>query len=189
MPSIRLARIEDCPEILGIYGYFVENTAVTFEYEVPTLGEMEGRMKNILLKYPYLVSVEAEKVIGFAYAADFRHRAAYQWSCECTVYIAPEHQGKGTGRLLYQRLLDMLRLQGYFNVFAGVAIPNERSIRLHQQCSFEEIGEYRNIGYKRGVWHTTRWFQLVLREHSVDPAPPKRPDEIMNTPEYQLMLT
>jgi phosphinothricin acetyltransferase len=124
------------------------------------------------------------KIVGYAYATDFRYRAAYQWSPECTVYLANENRGKGIGKTLYKTLFDVLRLQGFYNVFGGVGLPNEQSVNLHLKCGFEEIGIYKNIGYKHGKWHDTQWFQLSLNEYKLNPTTPKKVEEIMLSKEF-----
>ncbi|MBL7808883.1 MAG: N-acetyltransferase, partial [Saprospiraceae bacterium] len=155
-----------------------QQTAITFEYETPSLTEMENRMTYTQAKYPYLVAEVDQRIVGYAYASDFRTRAAYQWSPESTIYLHPLYYGKGIGKMLYQKLFELLALQGYYNVFAGVALPNEASVALHQKLGFREIGVYENIGYKFGKWHTTKWFQLVLKTHEENPARPQTPENI-----------
>ena len=175
--KIRIANPEDVREILDIYGYYVLNTAITFEYAVPSLQEMLDRMTGIKNKYPYLVAEMDDKIVGYSYATDFRHRAAYQWSPECTIYIHRDFHGKGIGKKLYQELFKLLRQLGYFNVFGGVALPNDASLALHRNLGFREIGTYENIGYKFGKWHSTMWFQLVLEEHITEPPLPLKLSE------------
>ncbi len=176
--KIRIATASDCKDLLEIYRYFVLNTAITFEYEVPTIEEMEERMKNIKTKYPYLVAEIENKIVGYAYATDFRYRTAYQWSPECTIYIHKDFQDKGIGKMLYQKLFEILKFQGFYNVFGGVALPNDASIALHLKCGFKEVGIFENIGYKLNKWHSTKWFQLVLKEHEINPSTPKNINEI-----------
>lgn len=176
--QIRIATKNDCKNILAIYEYYVLNTSITFEYEVPLLEEIEKRMETVQTKYPYLVAEMDGKIVGYAYATDFRFRAAYQWSSECAIYIHKDFQGKGIGKKLYQKLFAILRLQGYYNVFSGVVIPNEASVNLHLACGFREIGVYENIGYKFEKWHTTKWFQLALNEYQINPEAPKKTNEI-----------
>jgi phosphinothricin acetyltransferase len=187
--KIRMASTADCASILSIYKYYVLNTCITFEYDVPSVEEMENRMKSIQTKYPYLVAEIDGKIIGYAYATDFRFRAAYQWSPECAIYLDNEMQGKGIGKILYQTLFSILKLQGFYNVFGGVGLPNEKSVQLHLKCGFEEIGTYKNIGYKHGKWHSTQWFQIVLNEHKIDPTLPKKMEEIQNTTDFKTLLS
>jgi phosphinothricin acetyltransferase len=122
--------------------------------------------------YPWLVLVVNQEVKGYAFASVFRSKPAYQWSPESTIYLAPEMHGMKIGKLLYTTLFDILRFQGFYNVFAGVAMPNKGSEKLHLSCGFTGIGEYKNIGYKTGDWHSTRWFQLCLQEYK---NPPQKP--------------
>lgn len=182
MITIRLANIQDCKQILNIYQYYVLNTAITFEYEVPSLNEMESRMAAIQTKYPYLVAEIDNTIVGYAYASDFRYRAAYQWSPESSIYIDIDHTGKGIGKLLYQKLFDILQLQGYYNVFAGAALPNDASVAIHLKMGFKEIGIFDNIGYKFDKWHSTKWFQLILNEHITNPSKPKDIKDIVSLP-------
>lgn len=185
---IRLANTSDCAAILDIYAHYVQHTSITFEYDVPSVSEMEKRMLSAMSKYPYLVAEVNGKIAGYAYATDFRYRSAYQWSPECTIYLHHEEKGKGTGYKLYTALFDALRLQGYYNVFGGVALPNEGSVALHRKCGFREIGLYENIGYKHGQWHSTLWFQLVLQPHADAPAPPRAAQELFADEEFLRML-
>jgi phosphinothricin acetyltransferase len=178
MLKIRLATRIDCIEILKIYQYYVLNTAITFEYDVPSLEEIENRMKSIQSKYPYLVAEENNQLVGYAYANDFRHKSAYQWSPESTIYIHKDFHRNGIGKALYIKLFEALKKQGFYNVFGGVSLPNEASVKLHQRLGFKEIGVYENIGYKFGKWHSTKWFQLVLNKHETNPSPPKNISEI-----------
>jgi phosphinothricin acetyltransferase len=185
---IRLATPADCSAIQQIYAHYVAHTSITFEYDVPPAAEMEKRMHAAMSKYPYLVAEAEGKIAGYAYATDFRYRSAYQWSPECTIYLHPEEQGKGTGFRLYTALFDALRLQGFYNVFGGVALPNDASVALHRKCNFREIGLYENIGYKQGKWHSTLWFQRVLQPHAHGPAAPRAAQELFADEEFQQLL-
>jgi len=177
--KISIASLEDCHGILSIYEYYVLNTAITFEYDVPSVEEMQSRMKSIQMKYPFLVAKLEEKIVGYGYATDFRHRAAYQWSPECTIYLDKNFSGKGIGKTLYKKLFEILKLQGFYNVFGGVGLPNDASVALHLKMGFREVGIYENIGYKQGKWHSTKWFQLTLNEYQINPAQPKKVSEVI----------
>lgn len=176
--DIRPAVLSDCKDILDIYSHYVLQTAITFEYEVPDVSEMQQRMNTILERYPYLVAIENHRIIGYAYASVFRSKAAYQWSPESTIYMANDQKGRGIGKKLYTKLFECLKAQGYCNVFAGVALPNDASEKLHSSCGFRELGTYENIGYKLGRWHSTRWFQLALRSEPTEPQPILSLDQI-----------
>jgi L-amino acid N-acyltransferase YncA len=187
--EIRLVKENDAPTLLDIYKPYVLNTAITFEYDVPTIEEYVERIKANIAEYPWLVCTLNKKIIGYTYASKFRYRAAYQWSPESTIYLSPDVQGKGIGSILYRTLFSILSLQGYFNVYAGVAIPNAKSEGLHLALGFKEIGVFENIGYKLGRWHDTRWFQLKLKEPVDQPAPPLKVGDIKHTPELVQIIT
>jgi L-amino acid N-acyltransferase YncA len=171
MPArIRLARESDAEAIQRIYAPFVLHTAVSFETEPPGVDEMRSRIVKILARLPWLVCEWNGGVIGYAYASLHRERAAYGWSVDVTVYIHEEFRRHGVGRALYASLFQVLRLQGFYNAYAGVTLPNPGSVGLHEAMGFKPVGVYRNVGYKHGRWHNVGWWQLALRDHSTAPA-------------------
>ena len=186
--SIRLITENDADEVLSVYRYYTDNTAVSFEYEAPTKDEYIQRIITNTEKYPWLVCLHNNKIIGFAYASTHRYRAAYQWSPESTIYFAPDFHTKGIGRIIYETLFLLLKLQGYYNLFAGVTLPNEKSVGFHRALGFEEVGIFKNIGYKHGNWHHTHWFQIDLAEHILNPPTPKKLNEVITTPVFQSIL-
>lgn len=187
--SIRLITEEDASEVLEIYKPYVLNTIITFEYEVPTLAEYLQRIRTNTEEYPWLVCECNNKIVGYAYASKHRYRTAYQWSPESTIYLSPEVHGKGIARILYETLFALLRLQGYFNVYAGVALPNDKSVGFHRSVGFEEIGIFKKVGYKLGNWHDTHWFQLHLTEHVLNPATPKKIAEVENDAAFREVIS
>jgi len=162
--SIRLAKESDAPGTLSVYRPFVLLTAITFEYEVPSEEEFRKRISSTQDEFPWLVCLKNDEVIGYAYAHKHRFRNAYDWSPESTIYLSEETHRKGIGKALYSALFQILKLQGYYNVFAGVGLPNVKSISFHRAMGFEDIGIFKKIGYKNGKWHDTNWFQLTLAE-------------------------
>lgn len=187
--EIRFIKESDVSALLNIYRPYVLDTAITFEYDVPTIEEYLERIKVNTAEYPWLVCTLNEKIIGYAYASKFRYRTAYQWSPESTIYLSPDVHGKGIAKILYRALFSILSLQGYFNVYAGVALPNAKSEGLHLTLGFKEIGVFENIGYKLGKWHDTKWFQLKLKEHVDQPATPSKVGSIKHTPELIQIIT
>ena len=167
---IRLAAVKDAEEILAIYAPYVRNTAITFEYDVPEIGEFRSRIEATLKNYPYLVAVEEGRIIGYAYAGAFRKRAAYQHSAEMSIYLDGRCRQKGIGTLLYQKLEKLLIAQNVFSVYAGVttsdreddAFVTDASIRFHEKTGYTRIGEYHLCGYKFGQWYNVAWFEKVL---------------------------
>jgi L-amino acid N-acyltransferase YncA len=186
--SIRLIRDSDATAVLNIYKPYVLDTAISFEYDPPSELEFLQRIKTIASEYPWLVCLEGEKILGYAYASRHRARTAYDWSAESTVYMLADQQRKGFARILYETVFEILRLQGYFNVYAGITLPNEKSVGFHRALGFNEIGTYKNIGYKLGHWHDTYWMQLSLAEHIHDPSFPKKMNEISGTVVFESIL-
>jgi L-amino acid N-acyltransferase YncA len=187
--SIRLVTENDAPDVLNIYEPYVLNTIISFEYEPPSLEEYKQRIKTTTSEFPWLVCLQNNIVAGFAYAGKHRYRSAYQWSPESTVYMSPEFHRRGIARILYETLFDTLQLQGYYNVFAGVGLPNEKSTAFHAAMGFEEIGTFKKIGYKMGNWHDTKWFQLKLQEYIPNPLPPRSIDVIKTSSDFQDILS
>jgi len=160
--TIRLANPDDAAAIAAIYKPFVESTAVSFERTPPSGEEMASRIARGLARFPWLVCEHASRVFGYAYAGPHRAREAYQWSVESSVYVAADARRRGIGKALYASLFQVLRGQGFQNVFAGATLPNPASISLHESMGFQPVGVYRAIGYKLGRWHDTIWWQLRL---------------------------
>lgn len=138
--SIRLATAADLPEMQEIYRPFVERTAVSFEYQVPTPEEFFLRFTQHIAQFPWLVWEEQGRVLGYAYAGAPWERAAYRWCAESSVYLAPEARGRGVGKALYQALEDILRRQGYRTLYALVTTDNEASIGFHEAIGFVRPG-------------------------------------------------
>jgi L-amino acid N-acyltransferase YncA len=169
---IRLAEERDAEVIQRIYAPFVLHTAVSFEIEPPSVDEMRSRIVKTLTRLPWLVCERNGKVIGYVYASPHRERPGYAWSVDVAVYIDEEHRRHGIGRALYTSLFQILRLQGFYNAYAGVALPNSGSVGLHEAMGFEPVGVYRAVGYKLGQWHDVGWWQLALQAPSATPAAP-----------------
>lgn len=163
--SIRGATPADAGAILGIYAPYVADTCVSFETDVPTAGEFAARMENILKSYPYLVCETGGKIAGYAYAAKHGERAAYRHSADVSVYVAPEYQRRGIGMALYERLFELMKAQGLYTAFAGIALPNEKSVGLHKAVGFKEAGVHHNAGYKFGNWLDVMWMEKPLRDY------------------------
>lgn len=160
--KIRLARKEDAPALVEIYAPYVQGTAITFEYEVPSVTEFEKRIEKTLKRYPYLVAEEEGRILGYAYASTYYDRTAYDWAVEMSVYLHPDARGKGLGTQLYDRLEHLLAEQGYLRFLACIALPNDASIRLHKKRGYVQVGHFPKIGYKFDKWHDVVWLQKTL---------------------------
>ena len=177
---IREATINDAPRLLEIYGYYVKHTAISFEYEVPSVEEFQARIERTLVCYPYLVLEEEDFVIGYAYAGTFKARAAYDWSCELSIYLDKDCHGKGFGRRLYEALEERLKAQGIQNLYACIAFPDEEdeyltinSVEFHEHMGYRRVGVFRQCAYKFGRWYSMTWMEKMLGEHQAVVTIPK----------------
>jgi L-amino acid N-acyltransferase YncA len=150
--TIRVAAPEDADAILAIYVPIVRETAISFEVEPLPPLEMRARIATTLQQLPWLVCTRQEEVLGYVYASPHRARAAYQWSVDVSVYIHPKARRTGMGRALYHALFHLLILQGLYQCFAGIPLPNPASVGLHASLGFQPVGVYQAVGYKLGVW-------------------------------------
>ena len=165
--NIRVATPADAEAITAIYAPVVENTSISFELTSPTVDEMRSRIVKTLPDLPWLVSEDAQGLVnGYVYASKHRERPAYQWSVDVTAYVREDARGAGVGKRLYQVLFQELAALGYFQAFAGIALPNDASVALHESVGFVPIGVYRNVGFKLGGWHDVGWWQKEIRELS-----------------------
>ena len=137
--EIRLAKPSDARSLLDIYAPYVEKTAITFEYEVPTVEDFANRVEKTLEKYPYLVAEEDGVVLGYAYASTYYGREAYNWAVELSVYVADENRGRGIGRQLYDKLEKILEQQGFVHFLACIALPNDASISFHKKRGYGRV--------------------------------------------------
>jgi len=172
MAPIRMATLQDAEKILAIYAPYVENTAVSFEYEVPSLHAFEQRMEGIMAFYPYLVWEEEGEILGYAYAHRHQERKAYQWNAELSIYLHPDATRRGLGSKLCLALLNLLRLQGVKTAYSCVTLPNAASEALHAKMGFSPAGVWQNAGYKFGLWRNVGWFQKELAPYEENPKDP-----------------
>lgn len=168
---IRVASEKDAEELLSIYAYYVENTGVTFEYDVPSAEEFASRVRRTLSKYPYLVAEADGGILGYAYASAFKDRAAYAWSVETSIYIREGCHGRGMGTILYQALEEALSRQNILNLNACIAYPNPESIAFHENLGYKTVAHFTKCGYKAGRWYDMIWMEKMLGGHPDTPQP------------------
>ena len=161
----------DAARCAAIYRPFVERTAVSFEERPPSDREFAARINQITQTHAWLVADDGGQLLGFAYGSPHRERAAYRWAADVAVYVDPNHYRRGIGKTLYQALFGLLQKQRVCVLCAGVTLPNEASVALHESLGFVPVGVYRKIGYKLGRWHDVGWWQLALRPQSDAPPP------------------
>ena len=174
LEMIRIARPEDAAEIARIYTPAVRDEVTSFETVVVSTEQMADRITSGMERFPWLVDDDQRGALcGYAYAAPFRNRQAYQWSVETSVYVADRLRRRGHGRALYEQLFDILVEMGYFTALAGIVIPNEASVCLHESMGFQAAGKMMGVGYKLGAWRDVGWWIKPLSEPTgVEPPLP-----------------
>ena len=178
-PMVRFVRLTDAPAIAGIYAPYVLETPISFETHPPTAAEMRRRIEHYTATHPWLVYEDDARILGYAYATRHHERAAYDWSCEVSVYVDRSTHRRGIGRALYRSLFEALRRLGYYTVLAGVTEPNPASIGLHESMGFRRTGVHRNVGYKDGRWWDVAYLEMSLQDGYRDPGDrPRRMDEL-----------
>lgn len=182
MVTVRDAKLEDAERILEIYAYYVKNTAISFEYDIPTLSEFQNRMVNTMKKYPYLVAEKDGIIMGYCYAGAFVGRAAYGWSCELTIYLDHTMKRCGMGRMLYEEMQKRLGRMGILNLYACIGWAeeedeylNKNSAQFHGHMGFVKVGEFHNCGYKFGRWYDMIWMEKIIGGHQENQPPVKLP--------------
>jgi len=171
---IRIATEKDVPEILAIYAPYVENTTITFEYDVPCRREFLQRFYDITAQYPFLVWEEEGQILGYAYASAPYTRAAYRWCAEPSIYLRPEAKGRGIGKKLYQVLEWILDKQGYQILYALVTTENTESIRFHEKMGYKFKVDFADCGFKFGRWLGVTWMEKrikIVQSPSAFPCP------------------
>ena len=163
--NIRLATPADAQAILDIYAPYVRNTTLTFDSTVPTIEAFTDKVRKILDMYPFLVSTCDDKVVGFAYAVESRTRDAYKWNVELSIYLDENYHRRGIATALYTALFQILRTQGFVNMYAVIALPNEASVALHRRFGFNQVGVFESTGFKFG-----RWLDIIWMHHRIDGA-------------------
>ncbi len=197
--TLRMATLDDAKELVSIYEYYVRETAITFEYEVPTVEEFRERIENTLKKFPYLVVERSGKpgksentgdlestgdtcrpeILGYAYASAFHPRDAYKWCAEMSIYLKKECRREGLGRVLYEELESRLKQMGILNLNACIGYPDKEdehltfgSVKFHEKMGYSMVGEFHKCGYKFGRWYNMVWMEKHIGEHVDNPQSP-----------------
>ena len=186
--KLRMATVDDAEELLQIYKPYVENTAITFEYEVPDNVEFAQRIVDTLKIYPYIVAVRNNKILGYAYASIFKNRSAYDWAVETSIYIKSEVRHSGIGSKLYDCLEKLLKTQGILNTNACIAyleteekhLPAD-STKFHKHFGFEAVGVFHKCGYKFEKWYDMIWMEKLIGEHNNKPNSVRRITHLSQT--------
>ena len=176
--TIRMATPADAEALLAIYGPYVQNTAVSYEYEIPSSEEFTARITKTLKTYPYLAAVYQGEIVGYAYASRLHERKAYDWSVETSIYVRQDMRGLHVGQRLYDALEYLLRRQNILSVNACIAYPEvedeyltRSSVRFHERMGYKLIGHFHRCAYKFGRWYDMVWMEKALGEFPEIPAP------------------
>ncbi len=176
--TIRNAELNDAERLLEIYRYYVLYTAITFEYDVPSLEEFQSRMRHTKEKYPYLVIQRGSIIEGYAYAGSFVGRSAYDHSSELSIYLAHDAQKLGMGRMLYEELEERLKKMGVLNLYACIgyapvedAYLTNNSASFHAHMGFVKVGQFHSCGYKFNRWYDMIWMEKNIGEHKIPVLP------------------
>ena len=160
---VRMANEQDLPQILAIYAPYVENSSITFEYDVPSLADFTARFAEITRQFPWLVYEEGGQILGYAYGSLPFHRAGYRWCAEASIYLHPSAHRRGIGKTLYTALEEVLRLQGYKMVYAIITAANEISLAFHEAMGYRHTACFPACGYKFGTWLDIIWMEKLLQ--------------------------
>ncbi len=184
--TIRIATEADAEELLSIYAPYVKHTAITFEYEVPSVHEFKRRINVVQKRYPYLAALIDDEIAGYAYVSPLKERKAYDWAVETSIYVDREKKGMGIGKALYEALEKALKAQGILNLYACIATPKEEdehltldSVRFHEHMGYRMIGEFKECGYKFHQWYNMVWMEKQIGEHVTEPPEVRRFDSIL----------
>ncbi len=162
--NVRKAKIEDTHQIKEIYNYYIRNTHHTFETEPIDSGEMRKRIDETINSYPFFVGEENSEILAYAFAAQYKSRCAYKSSAEVSVYVKNNLRQKGIGKILYEKLLEELSKTDVHAIIAGIALPNEPSIKLHENFGFEKVAHFREVGFKLGRWIDVGYWELINKK-------------------------
>jgi len=161
--SVRFADVADMAAVCDLVNHYIATTTINFHTAPLTEEEWIADWQQHHARYPWLVTTRGERVVGVAYAAPWKTRAAYGWSAEVTVYVVPDCPRQGIGRLLYERLLELLDRQGYHTQLAVIALPNDASVAMHEAFGFRHVGTLREVGFKHGSWRDVGFWQRNAR--------------------------
>ena len=179
--EIRTATEADAGALLAIYAPYVEQTAITFEYEAPTVSEFQARIRHTLEKYPYLVAEKRGRILGYAYVSPFKERAAYDWAVETSIYVDKAVKHSGIGGKLHAALEQVLKKMGILNMEACIGIPEKddeyldhNSMNFHAHLGYRLVGTFKKCGYKYDRWYDMIWMEKLIGNHTENQPYPKR---------------
>lgn len=173
--TIREASTADAVGCGAVYNHYVATSIATFDVEPMEPLVMAAKIERALHDHTFLVAVEDARLLGFAYAGSFKDKAAYAWTCETTIYLNPAELGRGVGRELYGRLLEVLAERGFRVVTGCLALPNQASVALHEALGFEQVAMLPRVAFKFGQWQDMGWWQREIGAGTASAQPPTEP--------------
>jgi phosphinothricin acetyltransferase len=183
--TLRPAVAADAEALIAIYAPYVQKTAITYEYEVPSPAEFRRRIETYSQKHPYLVAEVDGVPVGYAYASPLGSRPAFDWSVETAIYVREDCKGLGVGRALYEALESLLKEQGIRTMTAAIATVSHddpyltnASIQFHLRMGFTPVGTFHNAGCKFGRWYDLTWMEKPIGTYEENPPHPKSVGEI-----------
>ncbi len=176
--KFRMADVSDAEELVKIYATYVTDTAITFEYDVPSVCEFRNRIEHISAQYPYIVCLYKDKIVGYAYAHRYAERAAFQWDVELSIYLNIDYKNLGIGKLLYNKVIEVVKLQNVQNIYACITSDNEKSLKFHKKLGFKFIGIFKDTGYKFSKWYDLIWLGIRTGDKNQKPEPMKMINEV-----------
>lgn len=183
--TLRPAVAADAEALIAIYAPYVQKTAITYEYEVPSPAEFRRRIETYSQKHPYLVAEVDGVPVGYAYASPLGSRPAFDWSVETAIYIREDCKGLGVGRALYEALESLLKEQGIRTMTAAIATVSHddpyltnASIQFHLRMGFTPVGTFHNAGCKFGRWYDLTWMEKAIGTYEENPPHPKSISEV-----------
>lgn len=170
--TIRIASPSDAPELLAIYAPYITKTAISFEYDVPSVEEFTDRIRTTLEKYPYLAAESDGHIVGYCYVSILHGRQAYDWSVETSIYVDQNCKRMGIGKKLHDALEQALSAMGILNLYACIAFPigedpylTEDSVHFHEHLGFTHTAHFHKCGYKFNRWYDIVWMEKTIGKH------------------------
>jgi|TARA_A200000113_G_C8824955_1_gene341789 phosphinothricin acetyltransferase len=158
---IRKAKETDAHAIALIYNHYIVHSTTTFE-EKEVNGQLILERLNKSKKHPWWVYEQEGVVLGYAFSTKWKPRSAYRFTVESSVYVAPKQQQKGIGTLLYSKLINALKKEGFRIILAGISLPNDQSISFHEKLGFQKVGQLKSVGYKFNRWIDVGYWELKI---------------------------
>jgi phosphinothricin acetyltransferase len=159
---IRDFQLSDLNELLDIYNHYVETSTACLDLQVSSFKMFSQKMKTINKNYPFLVYEQNGRVLAYVYASMWKEKQGYSKTVESTIYIHPDATGKGIGTILYKKLINELRINGFKCVIGCLTLPNTISVALHEKCGFNKVGHFPEIAIKFNRKINVGYWQLDL---------------------------